>query len=347
MKINSILANINTYRNINSKEVNSLIDNVTKSRYKGVKYAAIGNLASEILKIPPPRSESNVNSSFQYTISKDEAIRIALDFFKSIDIDFYKRAQSIINGEDKNISFNFLGTVGNNDNSYETRKNNEANVEHIDGFKKIKIHFLGNINDVYNIVHEISHIFDFPEKINLSRAILADVNSECFERMLDCYFEKKENVDDLLKQDLDLVRINSLEKTYYLALEYIVKYSFLDYKYFNGRMNLKDIKQVLARFSFSPNLVLLYLRNNCQDINYPLRYILGGLASEEYLQQYLQNPSESINRLKTYMELIKKNKGREALKELGINMNVKAYKEEIEKINNKINNAKPKEHNDL
>lgn len=62
-----------------------------------------------------------------------------------------------------------------------------------------------NVEDVYNMVHEISHMFDIPEDINVSRAMLADVNSECFERMLDCYFEEKEDIDEELK-NLQLIR---------------------------------------------------------------------------------------------------------------------------------------------
>ena len=323
------------HKDIDVNEVNSLIDNVARSRYGGINYNAIDYLASDILQIPPEKIQPNISHNYQYKLSKDKTVEIVLDFFKSIDLEFYKKAQSIINGEEKDVVLNFFDAVKCDDKICEDRKSNEATVDHTSNVKKINIPSMGNINDVYSMVHEISHIFDLPESLNLSRIMLADVNSECFERMLDCYFEEKKDMDELLKQDLYLVRKHSINRTYFLALEYAVKYSFFDYKNHKGEMNLKDIKQVMSRFTLPPNLVLSYLRDNSQDISYSARYIFGGLASEEYLQHYRQNPSESINNLKKYMELIKEDKGTEALKELDINMNTIAYEKEIESVNSK------------
>ena len=343
MKGKNIIANFSLYRNIDINEVNSLIDNVARNRYQNVDYVAINNLALKILQIPPQKIQPNISHNFQYTLSKDEVIKIVLDFFKSIDLDFYKKAQAIINGEEKDISLNFFETVNSNDNNYETRKKNEAKVEHVGNVKKINIPSLGNINDVYNMVHEISHTFDLPKSMNLSRVMLADVNSECFERMLDCYFEERKDIEELLKQDIDLIRNDSINRTYFSALDYAIKYSFFNYKNYNGIMSLKDIKQVMSKFTLPPNLVLDYLRDNSQDMSYSSRYILGGIASEEYLQQYRQNPKESVEKLKRYMELIKEDEREKALKELGVNMNTIAYEKEIERINSKRNNEKTKD----
>ena len=118
MKRNNIIANLSLYRNINVNEVNSLIDNVARSRYKNVDYAVINNLALKILQIPYKKIQSNKSYNFQYTLSKEEGIKIVLDFFKSIDMVFYEKAQAIINGEEKDVFLNFSEAVKSNDNNY-------------------------------------------------------------------------------------------------------------------------------------------------------------------------------------------------------------------------------------
>lgn len=104
-------------------------------------------------------------------------------------------------------------------------------------------------------------------------------------------------------------------------------------------MKLDNIKQVMTRFRLAPHIVINYLRDNAQDMSYSARYILGGLASEEYLQMYRKNPNESIEKLKRYMSLIKEDKGQETLRILGINFETKAFEEETQRINS-INDNK-------
>lgn len=333
MKNNDLRNNIDVYKFIDVNEVNQLVDNVARSRYKDVDYKAIGKLAQKILEMPPEKIKPTINFNYTYNISKEDVIKIVLDFFKSIDIDFYNKALTIINGDDNNVLINYYKVEKGDKNSYEYNKKNEARVNYDGDKKTITLPLFGNIKDVYNMVHELSHMFDMPDKINISRIMLADVNSECFERMLDCYFEEKEGIDEELKKDLQLIRKNSLCKTYFTSLEYIVKYSFFNYKNYKGVMELDNIKQVMTMFRLAPPSVVNYLRSNAQDMSYSARYILGGLASEEYLQMYRENPNESVEKLKRYMNLIKENKGLDALGTLGINFDTKAFEDENQRIN--------------
>lgn len=321
------------YNNINIEEINELTDNVARSRYKNVDYAYISELAKRVLQVPANMVSLHQNCSYEYSISKEETIKIALDFFKELDQEFYEKALNIIEGKDENISIDIFNVSDYNRNSYDSEKNSEAKLLHNGNKKKIIIPLKGNIEDIYSIVHEISHTYDIPQNLNSSRIMLADVTSECFERMLDYYLENNEDINETLKKDVFNVKKDSLAKTYFSSLDYIIKYEFFNYKNHNGQLKKGDVKSIMSRFTLPPNIVMEYLKNNSQDISYSARYILGGIASEEFLQIYKKDPKESVDKIKRYMQKIKENRGIDALKEIDVNMEEKTFKNEVERVN--------------
>lgn len=128
---------------------------------------------------------SNINARYSpiqtiTPLKKEEILKITLDFFKFIDIEFYNKARDVILQKNKNIKMNVYDI--NNIKDFSQRDENgllqytpEGNVESYNGNTKVNIptrrafNYKGEdiednnactLNDLYTIVHEISHLFD-------------------------------------------------------------------------------------------------------------------------------------------------------------------------------------------
>ena len=113
-------------------------------------------------------------------IKKSEMLTVTLDFFKSIDIEFYRKAIDTILQQNSNIKMNIYNF--HNIKSYERRDNNHlleytpyGTVQSRNGLAKVNIPTRTELSskeekifdkdtctleDLYTVVHEISHIVD-------------------------------------------------------------------------------------------------------------------------------------------------------------------------------------------
>ena len=316
----------NPYKEIDLDELNQIIDNIARSRWQGVDYSYIDDLSLKLLRNIPREKLGTSLFEYKANVSKEDTINIALDFFRNLDEDFYQKAKRIIDGNSTDIRIIWKEHQSDSE-SMEIASTNKPVVEHGSLGTNIYIPLQGNIEDIYSIVHEISHTFDAPERPNKAHMFLAEITSHVFERMLDCYLEKRVETDKKeYREDVSEYKRESLMEAYYSAVEYHTKYKAFDYKNENGELTTDDIPELMKHFREPPDLIMFYLKNYSQGMSYSSRYVLGGIVSYEFLQKYKKNPQKSIRALKKYMELSREDKLWGALKKLGVSMDISPLK---------------------
>jgi len=304
------------------KRINGLIDRVKHSMHKDINYNDIYLICSKLIALSKKCNyfSRNFFDDIQTKTSKEKSLKIALQFFKSIDREFYKKASNIINGKDDKYSLIIHEIPKGIPNTIKKEEEYQSKVGHEKGM--VSVWLKGDIRDVYTIVHEIAHTFDFNNKYDKARTTCSDVLPECFEGMLDVFLTNK-----IPQNDLNKIELERYLKTIMYAFEYNVKYNFYDMKEKNGPLSAQMIRKVLRRYNTKPNNTFGFLYIDNQDINVPLRYVYAGIGADQFKKQFIKNSSKSVERLKKYIELIKENKSEEALKALGINLDPQLYKQ--------------------
>ena len=319
----------------NINDINKIVDDIANSRYQHIDYKLIYRISKQILEKFDIQSFDVDQPTI--AVSKENTINLALQFFKSIDKKFYNQAKSIIENKNKTTTINFQ-VISGLSNNYNSRKQSEGIVTKKKNKQFINIPLTTTIEDVYKIVHEISHTFDMPAKLNTSRIMFADVLSESFEKMLDTYLLNNNEInEDVLK-----LKKQSFDKTYFLTLDYFIKYEFFDYKNKHRKLTKENVEEIIEKLAKKLNLskpiILEYLNDHSQDISYSSRYVVGGVISEQYATQYNSSPVESIKKLKQYIKLIKKDKGFKALEKLGVQIDYENLNSILEQMNNENSN---------
>lgn len=135
-------------------------------------------------------------------ISPTKLVTLTQMFFESIDSRLGQRAADIMLGKengkqyigysvypkDKNLEFYY--TKYDFDKRGFREKECSAQVTAPRGENhslKVYVPLIGDLNDLYNNIHEITHTFDSKEGDSPTRRILGEILPECMERMLDDY----------------------------------------------------------------------------------------------------------------------------------------------------------------
>ena len=141
-------------------------------------------------------------------LTEDQTKKIALQFFKDLDQELYEKAKTIVEG-DSEIDFNMYKLDKTED--FSRTKSDDMPVHtkapsvlSKNGKSAVYIPCMGTIEDVYSLVHELSHTFDLTPNDTPTRHILGEVAPYCFEAMLSKYlvekkFATKEDVTNIEK----------------------------------------------------------------------------------------------------------------------------------------------------
>ena len=175
-------------------------------------------LSSELEKSIPRdlmdkiRAYDSVGNVYGYPlktkISLEYTMDIVRDFFASIDLDISNKINDILDDKSENAYLELGKYDGKEDSSVSNPNNRPVRV-----FMPIK----GDLRDVYELVHELTHTLDIDNGDTTTRKILGEVAPQCMERMLDDFLlsmsdEKRQqygiNVEEL-KKDINKRRITT------------------------------------------------------------------------------------------------------------------------------------------
>ena len=349
------------------KKLNIAIDEVINEKESlDINYDLLEKVLEAMIK----------NNRFMYNghittvvpIKKSEMLNVTLDFFKSIDIDFYRKAIDTILQKNNNIKMNIYNS--HNIKSYEKRDNNNlleytpgGSVQSRNGLATVNIPTKTELNskeekildndtctleDLYTVVHEIAHLFDLnlenqrnitdeTRRKENTRQLTGEATAIAFEGLLTEYLLKNNLFSRDGIQQIEKKRLNSSIQD---AILVYAKLLLSKEKSKNGDITLQFIEKIMR----DNNLSIQYVRKMAYDIiNVPRRmlfqnrYAIGGLIAPSIIREYKENGSIA---LKKYLEYAKNNDLEKALKAIGIEMNIqgidtlkKNYKEQLQALN--------------
>ncbi len=120
------------------------------------------------------------NYPLQTQISEQHTIEIAKRFFESIDDEISVKLNDIINGN--NIDINLVMTPYDGKEDANTSSPNSNNKP-----LRVFIPIRGDLRQLYELVHELTHTLDIDNGDTITREILGEVAPQCMERMLDTF----------------------------------------------------------------------------------------------------------------------------------------------------------------
>ncbi len=311
------------------KEFNDLTYNIICSRYRGVPYSEINEIAIQVMK-RMQRPHGDWQISGDKTIDLDSAKSTIKEFYQSLDDGYIsKKITDIIEGKDKQVNLSIK-------ENYNTEP--EKHVEPIvrtfpDGKQDIQMEFTGNIFDVFDLVHELAHTLDMPEGgFNTSRLTCTEITSICIEKMFEDYAFEHQICSE---KDLEGQKNNSAIRLYEASRDFALKYAFIDLLNKNGILTEEKIEGLLRDFGVSYESGLKMLSEKNCDIHHSSKYVIGGIAGEQFENFHKEDRKKCINNFIKYISLIKQDKGYEAIQILGVNLEGEGIKKAIEKINSK------------
>ncbi|MCR5146804.1 MAG: hypothetical protein K6B70_05625 [Clostridia bacterium] len=138
------------------------------------------------------------DKEFRTKLEKQQSIELAKNFFKSIHNRKAKEALRNLEGKNKNIQVNI--SLGNRANGFlETPQKDDL---------KMNCCFVGDLRDVYTLVHEVTHTLDIKNEDTSTRRILGEVAPSCMEDLVDDFLNNLHDKDrygideDILKEDI-------------------------------------------------------------------------------------------------------------------------------------------------
>lgn len=306
-------------------------------------------------------------------IKKEEMLQVTLNFFKSIDSELYKKAVNTILQQSKNIKtriynihqiedFNkedSFGLLKHTRNGCVQSKNGFATVnipvrEKIDSDKEFVLNKDEcTLNDLYVVVHEISHLFDLDfdleildgekiaePKIRITRELLGEATASSFEGMLSEYLLKNGIYSQEAIQEIDKLNINSFLQDARLVYAKLV---LAKEKSKNEEIKLEFVEKFMRDNGFS----IQYIRNMAKRIIddprnmlFEKRYALAGLISPTIIKKY---NAEGASVLKRYLKEAKSENFVGALAALGIELNENGISQLIANMQERISNMDTRE----
>ena len=311
------------------KEFNNLAYNIICSRYRGVPYSEINEIATLIMK-QMRNPQGNWQFSGEKTIDLDSAKSIIIEFYQSLDNSYISnKITDIIEGKDKQVNLSIKENY-----NVEPEKYVEPRVHTFpDGKQDIQMEFKGNIFDVFDLVHELAHTLDMPEGgFNTSRLTCAEITSICIEKIFENYVTEHQICSE---KDVEGQKNNSAIRLYEASRDFAFKYAFMDLLNKNGVLTEGKIEGLLRDFGVSYEKGLKMLNEKNCDIHHSSKYVIGGIAGEQFENLYTEDRKKCINNFVRYISLIKQDKGYEAIHTLGVNLEEEGIKKVIEKMNSK------------
>ena len=309
------------------KQFNDLSYNLICSRYRGVPYSEINEIAILIMKnMENPQGNWQFNG--ETTIDLESAKSIIKEFYQSLDEDYLSnKITNIFEGKDNQVNLSIKENY-----NVEPEKYVEPRVQTFpDGKQDIQMEFTGNIFDVFDLVHELAHTLDMPDGgLNTSRLSCAEITSICIEKIFENYATEHHICSD---KDVKGQKNNSAIRLYEASRDFAFKYAFMDLLNKNGILTEEKVEGLLRDFGVSYEKGLKMLSEKNCDVHYSSKYVIGGIAGEQFENFYKEDRKKSINNFIKYISLIKQDKGYEAIQTLGVNLEKEGVKQTIENLN--------------
>lgn len=308
-------------------------------------------------------------------VKKEEMLKVALDFFKSIDSELYKKAIDTILQQTDNIKMRIY-------NLHEIKDFKErdergipeytrgGNVHSRDGYaivhiptktqldkkeEKILDADEGTLKDLYVMVHEISHLFDVdlelekPDKENLTgkqefkdritQELIGEATAISFEGLLSEYLLENGIYSKEAIQEINNLNINSFLQDARLVY---AKLLLAREKTKNGEIKLEFVEKLMRDNGFSTQYIRRMAYNiihDPRDMLYEKRYAIGGLIAPTIVKKYRE---EGAGTLKKYLEEAKKENFEGAMTALGIELNEKGINQLIVNMREQISRMNEK-----
>lgn len=273
-------------------------------------------------------------------ISEKQTKEVTLQFFKELDQELYEKAKKIIDGN-SDIGFNMYMLDGNEDFS-KTKSDGMPVHTKIpcvfsrNGKSAVYMPYKGTIEDIYLLVHELSHTFDIGKNNNSTRNMLSEVTPACFETMLNQYLIEK---GIATKEDTTNREMGRIVHYYDDAVETFAKLELIKIKEQQENIKHKNFIEIQKKYGITNrqlSYVLRRLANSGSNVDYKARYMNALLIYPHYMEQYTENPQKAIRTLKEYFKQIKANNFENSLKTLGINPCIESIQKLVETTNRRI-----------
>ena len=268
--------------------------------------------------------------------------KIALQFFKGLDQELYEKVKGVIEGNSK-FSFNMYMLDENEDFS---KTDNDGMPIHSkipmvlekNGKTGVFVPCKGTLEDIYLLVHELSHTFDLPPNDNPTRYVLGEITPYFFEAMLSQYLVEN---GIATKEQVVGIEERQIVGHYNDGVETFAKFKLMKIKEEKGDITQDDIKQLQKRYGVSHNhirYILDRMVNSAPFIEVKARYMTAQLIYPHFMEQYEKNPQSAIKTLKKYFEQIKSNSFIGSLQTLGIEPREDSIQDLIKTANTRFEN---------
>ncbi len=325
---------------IDMEKLNENIDGCLRSRRNATDYRLLFDISSKMatgIHIPNRHNEPPQTKVDSETIKK-----IALDFFKSIDEELYQKAKAIIEGKSE-IEFRMYQKDEVED--YDKKEEGEfpefsrSGAVHTNGKRTVMyIPLEGTIEDVYILVHEISHTFDLNienDSRNATRNLWGEVTPAIFEAFLSEYLMK----NGYQTQEISRVEKGRIISRYDDSVETYAKLVLMNLMKRNGKITLEDIQQIQKETNLGTDKIKYILDRiirSPQSVDYRARYMLGQLIYPYVVGKYISNSAQTMEDLKKFFSAIKEDNFGEAFESLGLPIEEKSLDMLIEANNDRI-----------
>lgn len=272
--------------------------------------------------------------------TEEQTKGIALQFFKELDQELYEKVTDILNGK-SDFEFNMYQLS--EDEDFSKTKNNGMPVHtktpcviSKDGKSAVYVPCKGSVEDIYFLVHELSHTFDFTKNDNPTRNLMGEITPHCFEAMLSQYLLENgiATRDDVVNRE----KVTS-RNHYDDGAETFAKLELMKIKEQQGKIEQEDIIQIQKKYGITNRqlgFVLERLVHSEPNVDYKARYMISLLVYPHYMEQYKQNPQKALKALKDYFEQIKNDNMPKSLEALGIEPCIEAIPQLIQKCNGRL-----------
>lgn len=318
--------------------LNSFIDENLRNRRNSTDYGLlyrISGMMTNWLQIKD-RHINQITKPFSEEQTKD----VALQFFKGLDQQLYERVKDILDGKS---DFDFNMYQLNEDEDFLKTKDDgmpvhtkTACVMSKNGKSAIYVPCRGTIEDIYLLVHELSHTFDFIENDNPTRNLMGEVTPLCFEAMLSQYLLE----NGIASRDDVVNREKGTSISHYDdGAETFAKLELMRIKEQQGEIKQEDIIHMQRKYGITNGqlgFVLGRLAQSEPNVDYRARYMIAQLVYPHYMEEYQQNPQNALQSLKEYFEQIKVNNLEGSLESLGIEPSIESIPHLIQKCNRRL-----------
>lgn len=193
-------------------------------------------------------------------LSENQTISLAKQFFASLGTELSEKANRVLSGEDSQFKLvfeNYGQSLDRNGNPREAEVSN---------FSEVYCPIRGDLRDLYNIVHEVTHTFDLNNGDTEARKIFGEIAPQCMERMLDEYLL---NLNDGDIQKYGIVR----------------------------NILIQDVRNRQVSTFLSRKDNIKSFNNGAGNKKLDLRYILAQIYSSEYMKLYKKTRTSELLKL--------------------------------------------------